>query len=455
MAAQRPKLGKYLEWNNGTIRVTLAVPRKLQDIVGKTKMKRSLFTDSPASAERIKHGVIQELKDEMSREVQKSTKGPPTVVQEALDWRESVVEAEGGQGENVKSFLITERARELEKSDGYVAAREFSDIATGRVTPVDQMLETYLSESELKERSKDTARYSVRIYCEWCDENEVPQTIEAATRRTVGKFVSDRLLANMQRKTAQKYISFLSSYWKWMEAKGYTEEIPWSRQLQGVGKAKPKSNLLLSSGEPNSGKRAYTDEEVRKILYATVTNKTDRRSIDLCWLAALSGMRLDEICRLTVADCSDGWFSVNSKPGEGKSDAASRRVPIHSQLTDILERRSKNKVPDDYLIEDLPLPANGRERSMPASKAYTRFRRRLGVDEVFPGQRHSNVDFHSWRRWFIQHARDAQNSLYVISDLVGHDTSSLPGGLTMNTYGGTSSEEDMWNCVESVQFPKQ
>lgn len=65
MPSPQRKLGSHLEWHKGTIRVTLGVPKMLQGIVGKTRIKRSLNTDSPANAERIKHGVIQQLKDEL------------------------------------------------------------------------------------------------------------------------------------------------------------------------------------------------------------------------------------------------------------------------------------------------------------------------------------------------------------------------------------------------------
>jgi integrase len=48
-------------------------------------------------------------------------------------------------------------------------------------------------------------------------------------------------------------------------------------------------------------------------------------------VAALSGMRIEEIYRLTVADCANGWFRIR----HAKTRAGVRRVPVHSALTTI------------------------------------------------------------------------------------------------------------------------
>jgi hypothetical protein len=124
-------------------------------------------------------------------------------------------------------------------------------------------------------------------------------------------------------------------------------------------------------------------------------------------------------------------------------------------LASVVARRCADKKPDAYLFDDLPEPPAGsiRERSMPASKAYTRFRRRLGIDERAEGQRQSNVDFHSWRRWFIRKAKDARQEPWTIADVVGHDTSDLPLGLTMGRYPGRAGDKALKECVEAVQLP--
>jgi integrase len=449
MASRRPRLGQYLEWHNGAIRVTIPVPKALQSAVGATRLKQSLRTDSPANAERIKHSVIHELKGRIAA-AERPVDG---LTSEAMDWRQTLAAGDGGP-RDILPILLSERAEEIEVKHGEAAAHEFVAIADGRATPILTLLDAYLSTCGLAPRTKHGIRRCVTAYVEWARANGEPTAIEQVTRKVAGRFVTDHLLPRLAPTSAGTYTKFLSGYWGYLEGRGYVEGSPWKGQLRGVAKARRRQSVLLASGKVLGGKRPYTDAEARKLLYAIPNGATDARTKDLIWLGALSGMRLDEICRLRVADCADGWFSVNAD-GKGKSAAAVRRVPIHPQLAAIVARRTVKKAPDAYLIEDLPEPPVGsiRERSMPASKAYTRFRRRLGVDEQQEGERQSNVDFHSWRRWFIREARDAGCSPWTIADLVGHDTTAMPLGLTMGVYPGPASAETLIACVVAVQPP--
>jgi hypothetical protein len=116
-------------------------------------------------------------------------------------------------------------------------------------------------------------------------------------------------------------------------------------------------------------------------------------------------------------------------------------------------KRTKAKKPEDYLIHDLTDPKEGRERSMPASKAYGKLREKLGIGGKPDGQRQSNVDFHSWRRWFAGMARDAGNTDWAVAAVLGHDTSGLKGNLTMGAkgYAGQVKDDALVACVESVR----
>ena len=455
MPSPQRKLGSHLEWHKGMIRVTLGVPKALQGIVGKTRIKRSLNTDSPANAERIKHGVIQQLKDELHAAATSSSSGTAGHLQDGLEWR-AALDGVGStrEGEALR-FHVVDRAEEIEAKEGYQKAQEFAQVAFGKLTPILSLLEPYLKEKDMRERSKGDARRAVAAYIEWAGQNNAPMSIEGIERKVAGRFVSERLLAQMEKKTAQKYLSFLSGYWTWLEVKGYAKDVPWTRQLQRVGKQRRSANLLGDGPSPTGGKRAYSEEETRLVLNYAPTTSVEQRSVDLAWIAALSGMRLDEICRLTVADCAGGWFNVNSKAGDGKTLASTRRIPIHSALAPLIAKRTKGKAADDYLIHDLTEPKEGRERSMPASKAYGKLREKLGVGGKPDGQRQSNVDFHSWRRWFAGMARDAGNTDWTVAAVLGHDTSGLKGNLTMGVkgYAGAVKDDALVACVESVQLP--
>jgi integrase len=86
---------------------------------------------------------------------------------------------------------------------------------------------------------------------------------------------------------------------------------------------------------------------------------------------------------------------------------------------------------------------------MALSKRFGRYRQTLCVHETADGARHSRVDFHSWRRWFITTARNAGVDRAVVAAVVGHEV----GNLTDDTYSGGPGEKLLRACVEAVRLP--
>ncbi len=166
-------------------------------------------------------------------------------------------------------------------------------------------------------------------------------------------------------------------------------------------------------------------------------------------VAALSGLRIGEIGRLTVADCQGGVFDVR----ETKTKAGERRVPVHTNIKAIVRGRLKGKDPAAYLFDELRAsPGRDRERSAKASERFTEYRRTLGIDERAEGQRQANADFHSFRRWFITKAEQAGQAPHLISFVVGHAEGRQ--GMTLGRYSRGPSDAQLRAVVESVKLPK-
>ncbi len=164
-------------------------------------------------------------------------------------------------------------------------------------------------------------------------------------------------------------------------------------------------------------------------------------------IAALSGLRIEEICRLQVQDCDQGVFNIRVS----KTHAGIRKVPIHSELVVAVDQRVKGKNPSDFLIHELGPPRSdksGQKRSMPLTKEFTRYRRKLGIDERPNGRRRSLVNFHSFRRWFITKAEQAEQHPWIIEAVVGHQRQ----GMTLSVYAQGPSVEQLTECVQSVTF---
>ena len=73
------------------------------------------------------------------------------------------------------------------------------------------------------------------------------------------------------------------------------------------------------------------------------------------------------------------------------------------------------------------------------------------IHEKPKGQRQSNVDFHSFRRWFITKAEQAGVPPNIISTVVGHAEGRQ--GMTLGVYSGGPSLDRLRTCVEAVRLP--
>ncbi len=260
----------------------------------------------------------------------------------------------------------------------------------------------------------------------------IPVTIEAVTKGVAGRYGVHFITAGADKKTANRKISAVSSYWRWLIKRTERETNPWTGQ---------SLSKTRRPGEAKA-KRGYLDAE----LLALLRGDPGAELADAIRIGALTGARLEEIYRLKVADCRGGWFRIK----EGKTIAAVRRVPIHTDLVPIIERRCQGKADGAYLIHEAGgAPKPGRERSMPASKRFGRYRKAVGVDERPEGRRSSRVDFHSLRRWFTTTARNKGVDVATVQAIIGHEA----GNLADDVYSDGPDAELLRRAVEAVRLP--
>ena len=442
----------YLEKRRQGYYAVVEVPPSLREKLGCKRLRRSLNTRDPATANARKWAVVAEFKTQI--EAARRGVSPDSVKAEARAMRTELHTASPADAEAIL-YAIEERANEIRgaplgMTEGggpadteYDPAREkraidFYKFASGQTTPLHEYLDQWLLEVAYTERTKGDHRRAVQRLADW-PEGGI-ETIEAVTRKKAGEFISWLLRPRGQswtgdRKTAAKYKSSLSSYWAFLKGKGHVETNPWPEQTI----SKPKVHL---EGTENA-ERPFTDEEVLTLL----SGQTDQMTADLIRMGALTGMRIDELCRLTVAMTEGGHFKIS----KAKTPAGMRSVPIHSDLRAIVARRCEGKEKRAYLFDELPEPPkeSGRERSMPASKRFGRYMRARGVAKKVEGKRRSLVNFHSFRRWFITKAEQAGQPETIIAAVVGHKRQ----GMTLGHYSGGPSGDQYRACVEAVRLP--
>lgn len=455
-----PKKGQYLERHGNQWRVTVKVTAKARPILGKAHLKRPLHTDSLPRAEALKWSVIAELKaviSEAERQVEARARGGmDAIAAEALAWRAEIERgAEQPVSVDDEEHLINpalevldDRAEEIEKESGAEAARAFAEIAQGRATPIPSLLQSYFTEAELEPRTEADYRRAVERFAAWTQKQKLPGTIEQTTRKIAGRYISEALLAKAaDGRTANKAVSALSSFWRWLIKRGHADANPWQ------GQSLPKRRSVTAEGERY--KRPFTDKEIKTLLEGDpLKSAGGPRRVSPAWadlaavmrIAAYSGMRIDEIACLRVDDCVEGAFNIRA----AKTPAGIRKVPIHPELAVLVRNQVAGRSGREFLFPNIPTPPEGsrNERSMPWVKAFVRYRRGIGVDEREEGKRQARTDFHSFRRWFITKAEQASIPKETIASVVGHERA----GVTFGVYSGGPSWEQRTACVEAVKL---
>lgn len=438
---------RYLEVRRQCFYVVIEVPPSARPAMGRKRLRKSLKTRSLETAQKRRWEAIAELRGQI--EAARLGSSEDRDIARAQILREALEEAQRADDDGPEhGQSLAEIVRDqIEAEDAALAQRRplaraiFRGVAQGTATPLLLHVDRWLAEGgqhgPYEERTKRDHRRAVDELAEWLGKPGRPgATLEVVTRPVAGRFVSEHLIpSGRANKTTTKIISALSSYWTWLRRRGHVaddQRLPWADQ------SPPKK---AREGHGKELERAFTDAEVATLL----AGPAPAVMIDFLRVALLSGMRREEIGRLTVADCQGGVFIVQ----KGKTDAARRRVPVHSDLADLVARRAHGKAATAYLFHDVT--SERAERTDPLGKAFTRYRRTLGI-EGGTGRR-STVNLHSARRWFVTAAINASRPPHMVSLVVGHSEGRK--GMTLGRYWTGADDQALREVVEAVLLPSE
>lgn len=444
MAGMTSRLGPYLQRRGGgTLYVAVTIPPSLRSrFGGREKFIKSLKTDSVSQAHAMNYmNVVADLKEQIKAAKRGKLAGTGftfgnEALQEVLGLKAHSEQAWARRDKHLAVEIADAAAQmavEAEAKLGASAASTVRGITTGAETAIIEHIETWLAEKRFSERTKGDHRYAVRKLVGWLDGKGWAATVEVVDSRTAASFKLETLSAKgVHHKTANKLLSGLRTYWKWLISHGMADANPW------LGKSLPKHEAAQDERE-----RPFTDDEVAKLF----AGGADRLMRDVMGIAALSGMRREEMFQLRVSDCAGGLFNVR----RSKTNAGVRKVPIHAALAATVKARCEGKAPDDFLLHEAGSEGGwGNERSMPFTKRFSTYRRSCGVDEKVEGHRRSRVNFHSFRRWFITKADQAGLRREDIERTVGHKVQ----GMSLGLYSGGASVEQLRAVVERVELPE-
>lgn len=448
-----PSKTDHLQLHGGKWRAVMAIPKNVRAAFGgKRYFIKPLGTPDLDEAHRLKGAWLTKWRTEVARERRADNGG----LGPAQRLGRHFVNGSDSEAEEVFATAV-KRADEVEAAEGVQAGDRFFKLATGQIALLGEHVESWIADNGCTGRTAMQHRQAFDVLSEWCREHQIDPTLQSITKRVALRFRDEQLKPRLAAKTVNRYLSSYRTHWSWLLERDevHIDTNPWLRTHQ---KVKRQRN---AGADRDEGKRPFRDAEVRTLL-STDPSSHGMRGIaealpDLMRVAALAGARIDAICLLQVRDCEKGIFRFQPQ----KREEGPREVPIHSGLKQIVARRMKGKRPEDFLFHELPEQTHPAiPRSSPAVKAFTRLRRKLGIDERPNSKRQSNVDFHSWRRWFILKAREALErgtkgfTAWTIADVVGHDPEEQPLPMTMGRYPGRAGLAARRACIEAVKLPR-
>lgn len=443
------KLSQYLQFHGGKYRVRLIVPEHLREVLGKTALLHPLHTADIRKAAERKWPVVSEFKALLSQ-AEKVLRTEDPITKEALRTRLFVQQGEreydAGDGEvyivNDEEDAAVERAYEIERKHGLAAAHRYANIALGQETPLAQYVDQSCTDRDLKAKTKGDLLRVLGWLDEWLVGSGKTNSIEAVDRKTAGEFLRGKLHRDRSARKAKAYLSFLRTYWEWMIEVGYySGESPWA----GL-KVRQSKQEALSKVEA----RPFTNGEVVSLLS---THAPEDREF-LMRVAALTGMRVSDIMGINLSQCTDGMFRIL----DGKTANARREFPIHPALANEVKRRTEAYHPNDPLIW-----SQAADPASAASKNFTRFRRKLGIGaQKGTARDRSEVNFHSFRRWFVNEVRVAMENgatgfgARTLASILGHVEGDLVSTMEalQRLYAGKPTVEAQQALLETVKLPE-
>jgi integrase len=419
----------------------VAIPPTLRTAFGgRTSIVRTLETRSLSEAQRKRHKVVDELKalietKRVTAVATSSVSFDADLASEAIAFFKRMEKAsDAGEHDKAGSISVEmiDRSFEVEAKRGKAAGDTLFQVANG-ATSLRQHFETWMNERKFTPRSRADHNAALRKLEIWMEGQGLTLVVTSVTNKIAGNFkIEEFSKKNVHHKTANKHLSSLRTYWKWLVNHGHGEDgNPW------IGLSLPKVH-----SPPDELERPFTDDEVTRLF----NGGADRLMRDAMGIAALSGMRKEEIFQLRVVDCANNTFNIR----RSKTNAGIRKVPIHPDLVSTVQARSAGKAQDDFLLHEAKAGGGwGEERSMPFSKRFQTYRVSCGVDELLEGRRRSLVNFHSWRRWFITKADQQGHRREDIERIVGHKVQ----GMSLGLYSGGASIAQLKVVIESVRLP--
>jgi integrase len=336
-------------------------------------------------------------------------------------------------------------------ADRMVAATRVGSTADAAASPqqgetISQAAEAWFAEMQrdpsaaVRQATLDGHRLRVRAFVEHC--GDIP--LASVTRALASDFLTG-MAAGRSNRTVNNYAMTMQCLFKSARNRGrFQGENPFEDQRRKAGGEK---------------REAFTAAELHKLFAALQPDIAPAKHSPesaLPWavrIAAYTGMRLEEIAQLTVADVqtrgSNGGTVVVFDVHNGdaahhlKNDSSARAIPVHSELVRAGLLDYIRALPQDGLL----FPGLKR-RTSKGGKIGARISELFHKKLVALGMKRDGLCFHSLRNTVAQRLEAAAVSQTDAARVTGHAI----GGMTYGVYSSGPGLKRLAAVVEAIEY---
>ncbi|NMZ00533.1 tyrosine-type recombinase/integrase [Pseudomonas proteolytica] len=435
-------MSDFLVLKSGTYHVRLDVPEDAREAFsGRKVLTKSLKTGNRSEAHILKLRWLQQWKTEIEKARRGEIGNFRDDVLQIVEKHQRAINQDKIKGkptnnETQMNFEVIQYVSDKKLSVDL--AKEAVDIATGRSdyspkTPffksrLDAFYNYELNQRKVDLNTVDRHIKRIKMLDAFLKGEELLLDYEA-----VGAFLISK---NLEPKTKKQYLFSFNAFYNFL-----IKKEPSFKDRYPVNPFKNHElNQVRRGTLKEDERRAFTVDEV-SVLHSKAIEKGKRQLADLIEIAAYTGARIEEVCRLKTSSVvkEDGvdCFHIT----EGKTQASVRFVPINPALMKTVKRLVKSS-DDGYLLKTSK-GGKYETKSKGLGNQFSIFKTELGFDK--------KCVFHSIRKTVITTLERADIKNLVIISLVGHKADGLLR-MTFDRYSEGPTPASKLNAVKYLKY---
>jgi integrase len=232
----------------------------------------------------------------------------------------------------------------------------------------------------------------------------VGQALERLSRGHVQTYIDDLLTAGKNPRTVRYKLGGLNAYWKFLQSHEHVD----SERNPFLGRA--VKSRQTKAERASASKIGFAPGDVPK-LWTEAEAYGDRELSHAIKLAYFMGWRLEEICRLKIADVQRTG-GVTYISGGMKTESGRRTLPVPSLLLPLVKQLVTRTDSNGYLLCSGASNKWGL-RGTAIGTRFSKLKTRMGFDR--------RRSFHSLRHTYATLLARARVPFDVLRDLLGHE----------------------------------